>query len=130
MCEPPPFRELPLGAKEFFQPPKDQIRAFVKPSWELEIGRTTMADRKVLLSLALLIFASPANAGQSLTGHIRDDPSCRQFNDGCSICLVEDGKALCSTPTIACTVTGWVCVDGAGAAKPEAGARTSLPEKF
>ncbi|RWF76109.1 MAG: hypothetical protein EOS26_13560 [Mesorhizobium sp.] len=60
---------------------------------------------------AILMERPPASAGQSLTQHIRDEPTCRQFNDGCSICMVEDGHPQCSTPAIACVKTEWHCVD-------------------
>lgn len=80
-----------------------------------------MVDGKWLVALPLLLFASTAHCGQSLAEHIRDDPACRQYNDGCSICLIKDGKAECSTPTIACTITGWVCVDQGGADAAKSG---------
>ncbi|MER8843679.1 hypothetical protein [Mesorhizobium australicum] len=68
-----------------------------------------MSNRKIII-LAGLLMASPASAGQSLAELIQDDSTCRQYNDGCSICLVESGRAQCSTPSIACVKTRWFCV--------------------
>ena len=60
----------------------------------------------------------------SLQNLIQADPACRQFNDGCSICIVVDGRAECSTPAIACIATGWTCAakaaDPAQADPPDA----------
>ena len=70
-----------------------------------------MAQLRTLIFVITFMGVAPAFAGQSLADSIRQDPACRQYNDGCSICLIVDGHAQCSTPTIACTVTGWVCVD-------------------
>ena len=75
----------------------------------------TLVSAKHLIAAAILLFGLPANAAENLAEYIRDDPSCRQYNDGCSICLIENGEAKCSTPKIACTITGWVCVDQGGA---------------
>ena len=54
-----------------------------------------MVDGRWLVALPLLLFASAAHC-ESLAEHIRDDPACRQYNDGCSICLIKDGKAECA----------------------------------
>lgn len=79
-----------------------------------------MNDVKWIVPVAIFLFASSAYAGQTLAEHIRDDPACRQFNDGCSICRIEDDAGQCSAPSIACIVTDWVCVDpgSANAGKP------------
>jgi hypothetical protein len=51
-------------------------------------------------------------AGEDLTllELIRTHPECRQFNDGCSICKIENGTPVCSAPGIACIRTAWICV--------------------
>ncbi|TGS16870.1 hypothetical protein EN852_006590 [Mesorhizobium sp. M2E.F.Ca.ET.209.01.1.1] len=74
-------------------------------------------DMKLTVA-ALLLGLSPAIAGESLAKRIGDDPSCRQFNDGCTICVVEDGHALCSTAGIACVRTRRSCVEHTSASLP------------
>jgi hypothetical protein len=72
-----------------------------------------------MLEPAIMAFAmcilpiSQAPAGQNLSERIQADPTCIQFNDGCSICRIENGTAICSSPQIACLITGWVCVQRA-----------------
>ena len=57
-----------------------------------------------------LLFTAPASAGGTLAEKIGENPSCGQFNDGCSICKISQGAATCSSPSIACINTGWHCV--------------------
>jgi hypothetical protein len=85
-----------------------------------------MLDRRTqCLAAALAIWLGPLSAmGQSggdatLGELIRTHPECRQFNDGCSICRVENGKAICSVPGIACIRTAWTCVSTGAEAPPE-----------
>lgn len=56
-----------------------------------------------------MLFAAQAYAGGTLTEKIRENPTCQQFNDGCSICKVSQGVASCSSPAITCIKTGWYC---------------------
>lgn len=82
--------------------------------------RTRMARRAALALLAATsvgpLAAGPAGAAETLLELIRAHPECRQFNDGCSICRIENGAASCSAPGIACIRTGWICADPAAAA--------------
>ena len=82
---------------------------------------TVRAVRSVLLAVAWLSQLAAANAEETLLGMIRAHPECRQFDDGCSICRVENGSASCSTPGIACIQKGWACADPGSAASPQAG---------
>ncbi|MGV1954888.1 hypothetical protein ACQZ5G_03220 [Agrobacterium sp. 22-214-1] len=40
---------------------------------------------------------------------VRDNPSCLDFTDGCSVCTVADGKIVCSAPRIQCQVKELTC---------------------
>lgn len=40
---------------------------------------------------------------------VRDNPSCVDFTDGCSVCTVADGKIVCSAPRIQCQVRELTC---------------------
>lgn len=40
---------------------------------------------------------------------VRDNPSCVDFTDGCSVCTVTDGKIICSAPRIQCQVKALTC---------------------
>jgi hypothetical protein len=73
--------------------------------------------RTARLAVALAIWIGPLLAESRAAGDdttlielIRSHPECRQFNDGCSICKVENGAPVCSAPAIACIRTGWTCV--------------------
>lgn len=57
----------------------------------------------------LIVFAAPSYAGGTLAEKIRENPTCQQFNDGCSICKISEGVASCSSPAIACIKTEWRC---------------------
>ena len=70
--------------------------------------------KQAILTFAICILSAPQSlAEQNLSERIQADPTCIQYNDGCSICRIEDGNAICSTPQIACLITGWVCVQRA-----------------
>ncbi|WCK03181.1 hypothetical protein [Agrobacterium tumefaciens] len=68
---------------------------------------------------ALAIFGSPhlAMAGEdkaaenfaTMTDFVRDNPSCIDFTDGCSVCTVTNGKIVCSAPRIQCQVQELSC---------------------
>ena len=75
-----------------------------------------------LFAFAWLAAPGAASAEETLLGMIRAHPECRQFNDGCSICRVENGTAACSAPVIACIRTGWTCAGAAAAMPPQEGA--------
>ncbi|RUM95279.1 hypothetical protein EET67_24200 [Pseudaminobacter arsenicus] len=64
-----------------------------------------------LVAAAAFNFLALPVAAQALSDVVRADPSCRQFNDGCSICLVTRTGLACSTPGIACIKKHWVCAD-------------------
>lgn len=40
---------------------------------------------------------------------VRDNPSCIDFTDGCSVCTVTDGSIVCSAPRIQCQVKELTC---------------------
>lgn len=51
---------------------------------------------------------APENSA-TMTDFVRDNPSCIDFTDGCSICTVTDGKIVCSAPRIQCQVKELSC---------------------
>src|SRR6185436_20168155 len=64
-------------------------------------GKGAMLDRRTRrLAAALAIWLGPlgnegyASGDETLGELIRAHPQCRQFNDGCSICKVENGEAV------------------------------------
>lgn len=67
---------------------------------------------KNLAAISLAAYASMMSPtlSKSLNDLLLANPDCRQFNDGCSICRIEDGKPMCSTPGIACIQKQWICV--------------------
>ena len=67
---------------------------------------------------ALLTQGLAAGEDVTLLELIRAHPECRQFNDGCSICRIENGAPVCSAPAIACIRTAWTCVSAG--AEPQA----------
>ena len=75
------------------------------------------------IPLAASAAAEGTNAGSrdrtSLGELIASSPECTQFNDGCSICSVRNGEAICSTPGIACVAKGWACAAEASKASAE-----------
>jgi len=48
---------------------------------------------------------NPAN----MIEFVRDNPSCIDFTDGCSVCTVADGNIVCSAPRIQCQVKALTC---------------------
>lgn len=66
----------------------------------------------VILAVSML-FAPQAYASGTLAEKIRENAACQQFNDGCSICKISQGVALCSSPAIACIETEWYCASDA-----------------
>ena len=68
-----------------------------------------MLERGMTFAICILA-ASQSLAGQKLSQRIQADPTCIQYNDGCSICRIEGGNPICSTPQTACVKTEWVCV--------------------
>ncbi|ATN33336.1 hypothetical protein ACO34A_05900 [Rhizobium sp. ACO-34A] len=50
-----------------------------------------------------------AQAQRNMEAFLRAEPACAEFTDQCSICKVENGKAICSTPSIACIRKDYVC---------------------
>jgi hypothetical protein len=85
-------------------------------------GKAVMAALLAFLWLGPLVAADAANAEETLAELIRSHPECRQFNDGCSICKIENGTTSCSAPSIACIRTGWTCADTGAATTPQGGA--------
>jgi hypothetical protein len=77
--------------------------------------RTARVATALVVWLGPLLAEGRAANEDSLRELIQAHPECRQFNDGCSICKVENGAAVCSAPGIACIRTAWTCVDGATA---------------
>ena len=90
-----------------------------------------MFDRRTRrLAAAIAIWIGPlltegraAGEDTTLLELIRTHPECRQFNDGCSICRIENGASVCSAPAIACIRTAWTCVSTATDTQAEAGAQ-------
>lgn len=73
--------------------------------------------RTASLAVAMGMWVGPLLAAGRAAGEdttllelIRTHPECRQFNDGCSICRIENGSPVCSAPAIACIRTAWTCV--------------------
>ncbi|WP_158812642.1 hypothetical protein [Methylocapsa sp. S129] len=51
-----------------------------------------------------------SNEAVTLQGFGMQNPLCREWSDGCAICLRDEkGAARCSTPGIACQPTPIVC---------------------
>ena len=49
-------------------------------------------------------------APDSLAAYLDANPACREFSNGCQICIrATTENANCSTPGIACQPTGWMC---------------------
>ena len=48
---------------------------------------------------------NPAN----MIEFVRDNPSCIDFTDGCSVCTLADGNIVCSAPRIQCQVKALTC---------------------
>ncbi len=40
---------------------------------------------------------------------VRNNPSCIDFTDGCSVCTVSKGEISCSAPRIQCQVKPLIC---------------------
>lgn len=53
----------------------------------------------------------PLKAGSpvSVQGYGQQNPACREWTNGCVLCLSEGGRAQCSTPGIACVPAGITC---------------------
>ena len=47
----------------------------------------------------------------SLNELIANEPLCSDANDGCTMCKINEGDLICSTPGIACMAKNWVCVN-------------------
>ncbi len=45
----------------------------------------------------------------SVQGYAQQNPSCREWTNGCVLCVADDGRAQCSTPGIACVPAGITC---------------------
>lgn len=76
----------------------------------------------LIAMMVSVLFATQAYAGGTLKEKIRENPSCQQFNDGCSICEISQGVASCSSPAIACIETEWHCASDpskSGQSQPE-----------
>lgn len=87
----------------------DEVPRWSGRSFDGSITHMIKFARALLLGT---VATYPAIAGQGLGEAIRQNPECRQFNDGCSICQMVDGQAICSTPGIACITTEWYCLEG------------------
>ena len=72
---------------------------------------------------ALLAEGRAAGEDATLIELIRAHPECRQFNDGCSICKIENGSPVCSAPAVACIRTAWTCVSTGTEAKGDGDAQ-------
>ena len=69
----------------------------------------------------LLLVATPALADSfgtpalkrgtpvSIQAYGQQNPACREWTNGCVLCVSTDGHAQCSTPGIACTPAGLTC---------------------
>ena len=90
-----------------------------------------MFDRRTAsLAIAMGMWLGPllaeglaAGEDATLIELIRAHPECRQFNDGCSICRIENGSPVCSAPAIACIRTAWTCVNTSAAAQADGDAQ-------
>lgn len=58
-------------------------------------------------SLAPVLAADQSQVSQS--EFVTANPDCREFNDQCSICKIEDGEILCSTPKPVCIKREYQC---------------------
>ncbi|CDM58634.1 hypothetical protein LPU83_2983 [Rhizobium favelukesii] len=76
--------------------------------------RCAFAAAAVLLLLANSAMADEQAVAESMADFMKGHPDCMEFSDQCSTCAVVDGKAACSTPTIACIKKPYVCTRRAG----------------
>jgi len=76
--------------------------------------RYVLAATAVLLLIANSAMADEQAAAESMADFMKSNPQCMEFSDQCSICAVDDGKAACSTPKIACIKKPYVCTRRAG----------------
>ena len=80
----------------------------------------------LVVPLAVAVSARPAPAApvpaaekQSLDAFASANASCRQWSDGCVICMRQAGAAYaCSTPGIACQPSPLACRDPTPNGKP------------
>lgn len=49
------------------------------------------------------------SAPVSIQGYGAQNPACREWTNGCVLCVRHEGRASCSTPGIACTPAGLTC---------------------
>lgn len=74
-------------------------------------------SRRILVAAAVFVLVvsdasmadQPAVVEQSMADFIKSEPDCMEFSDQCSVCAMENGKAVCSTPRIACIKRAYMC---------------------
>ena len=59
--------------------------------------------------LAAMADDNASENAASMTEFVRDNPSCIDFTDGCSVCTVTEGNIVCSAPRIQCQVKPLTC---------------------
>ncbi|MBV2183812.1 MAG: hypothetical protein KUL88_04620 [Rhizobium sp.] len=74
----------------------------------------TVALWLVVFGAFLCLFTPQAMAGssdaqQSMRDFLKEEPNCLEFTDQCSICRRDGETVMCSTPSIACIRTDYVC---------------------
>ena len=79
----------------------------------------SLARHFIIVLLLLSSFAFPhsivraedktPDRSATMAEFVRDNPSCLDFTDGCSVCTVADGKIVCSAPRIQCQVKELTC---------------------
>jgi hypothetical protein len=54
--------------------------------------------------------AKPVPPDNAILGFVKANPDCSEITDECIVCAVVSGKAMCSTPGIACVRKDLRCV--------------------
>ncbi|PZU87415.1 MAG: hypothetical protein DI528_07250 [Shinella sp.] len=82
--------------------------------------RSSIVAGILAMALASLFAIGPAAAEDAaqvqrdMKAFLKEEPACAEFTDQCSICKVENGKAICSTPSIACIRKDYACTRKSG----------------
>ncbi|MCM2402917.1 hypothetical protein NBH20_17250 [Rhizobium sp. S153] len=82
--------------------------------------RSSIVAGFLAMTLASVFAIGPAAAEdaaqvqRNMEAFLKAEPACAEFTDQCSICKVDNGQAVCSTPSIACVRKDYVCTRKSG----------------
>ncbi|WP_338122485.1 hypothetical protein [Agrobacterium salinitolerans] len=99
--------------------------AILLPKERFGMSQSLRIDSSLALRLMRIVFLLPSfyaflssmawaedkapDSAATMAEFVRDNPSCVDFTDGCSVCTVTDGKIVCSAPRIQCQVKALTC---------------------